>query len=67
MGEGCEFQETLLSRVLAVEEDHHAFNPAVKRIASGMSLQAVVPEPESELYPSLLSASQLSSAWGKPR
>jgi len=33
--EGYEFQQALLSRVLAVEEDRNAFSRAVKRMANG--------------------------------
>jgi len=57
--EGYEFQQALLSQVLAVEEDHHAFNRAVKRMASGKSPQAGAPEPQSGLDPSLPSTWQL--------
>jgi hypothetical protein len=51
--EGYEFQQALLAQVLAVEEDHHAFNRAVKRMANGKSPQAGAPEPQSGLDPSL--------------
>ena len=57
--EGYEFQQALLAQVLAVEEDHHAFNRAVKRMANGKSPQAGAPEPQSGLDPSLSSTWQL--------
>lgn len=57
--EGYEFQQALLAQVLAVEEDHDAFNRAVKRMANGKSPQVGVPEPQSGLDPSSLSTWQL--------
>lgn len=57
--EGYEFQQALLAQVLAVEEDHHAFNRAVKRMANGKSPQIGAPEPQSGLDPSLSSTWQL--------
>lgn len=57
--EGYEFQQALLAQVLAVEEDHHALNRVVKRMASGKSPQVGAPEPQSGLDPSLSSTWQL--------
>jgi hypothetical protein len=56
--EGHEFQQALLAQVPAVEEDHHAFKRAVKRMANGKSPQVGAPERQSGLDP-LLSTWQL--------
>ena len=47
--EGYEFQQALLSHVLAVEEDRNAFSRAVKRMADGKAPQSGAPEPQSGL------------------
>jgi hypothetical protein len=59
VNEGHEFQEALLSQILAVEEDRHAFRGAIKRMAGGKSPQAGVREPQSGLDPALSSTWQL--------
>ena len=59
VNEGYEFQQALLSQVLAVEEDRHAFRRAIKRMADGKSPQAGAPEPQSGLDPALPSTWQL--------
>jgi hypothetical protein len=59
VNEGYEFQQALLSQVLTVEQDHQAFNRAVKRMVGGKSPQAGAPEPQSGLDPALVSTWQL--------
>jgi hypothetical protein len=59
VNEGYEFQQALLSQVLTVEQDHHAFNRAVKRMVGGKAPQAGAPEPQSGLDPALASTWQL--------
>jgi hypothetical protein len=59
VNEGYEFQQALLSQILAVEEDRHAFRRAIKRMAHGKSPQAGAPEPQSGLDPALPSTWQL--------
>ena len=57
--EGYEFQQSLLSQILAVDEDRYAFRGVIKRMADGRSPQAGAPEPQSGLDPALPSTWQL--------
>jgi hypothetical protein len=59
VNEGYEFQQALLSQILAVERDHYGFRGAIKRMADGKSPQAGAPEPQSGLDPALRSTWQL--------
>ena len=56
--DGYEFQQELLSQVLAVEDDRNAFSRAVKRMAGGKWPQAGAPIPQSGLDPALPSTWQ---------
>jgi hypothetical protein len=47
--EGYDFQQELLTRVLEVENDRHAFGRAAKRVRNGKAPQPGVPEPYSGL------------------
>jgi hypothetical protein len=49
--DGYEFQQELLTRVLEVDGDRHAFGRAVKRVRAGKSPQPGAPEPQSGLDP----------------
>src|ERR1700722_7307531 len=49
--DGYEFQQELLTRVLEVENDRHAFGRAAKRVRNGKAPQPGAPEPYSGLDP----------------
>src|SRR5258708_13527912 len=51
VNEGYEFQQALLSQILAVEEDHHAFRGAIKRMAYATCPPAAPPAPQPGLDP----------------
>jgi hypothetical protein len=49
--DGYEFQQELLTRILDVEDDRHAYGRAAKRVRNGKAPQPGAPEPYSELDP----------------
>ena len=57
--DGYEFQQELLTRLLEVENDRHAFGRAAKRVRNGKAPQAGTPEPRSGLDPADLETWQL--------